>query len=225
MQLLVLGGSGRSGRLIIEEALFKGHTVTALVRSAASFPLSERTGLTLVEGTPMKQEDLKKAFAASSTAPEAVLTALALKRVTDSPMSPPDPSVPPRFMEDSVANIVAVMKEFGTKRFIIMSQWGAGDSFNSMNFLFRCMFSNTNMKHGLIGHNNIDKETRPSGLDCVFVRACVLAEGDAAPIKVWPDDGKGINFLPKVTRASVAKFMVEACEKSDYVGKSPVISN
>ncbi|KAI8946990.1 NAD(P)-binding protein [Xylaria longipes] len=225
MHLLILGGSGRTGKLIVEESLSKGHSVVALVRSPASFPLGARPGLTLVEGTPMKRDDLYKAFAASLTSPEAVLVALSLKRMSDSPFAAVDPSNPARIMEDSVANAISVMKESGTKKLIIMSQWGAGDSFGSMNILFRGMFSHTNMKYGLAAHNNLDKETRKTGVDYVFVRASVLADGDAAPIKVYPDDGKGVNFLPKVTRASVAKFMVEACEKNDFIGRSPVISN
>ncbi|KAH8160863.1 hypothetical protein CIB48_g7391 [Xylaria polymorpha] len=225
MHILILGGSGRTGKLIVEEALSKGHSVVALVRSPASFPLATQPGLTLVEGTPMKREDLQRAFAASRTSPEAVLVALSLRRVSDSPFAAVDPSNPPRIMEDSVANAISVMKEHDTKKLIIMSQWGAGNSFGSMNLLFRGMFSHTNMKHGLAAHNNLDKETRKTGVNFVFVRASVLAEGDAAPIKVYPDDGKGVNFLPKITRASVAKFMVEACEKDEFVGRSPVISN
>ncbi|KAI0970895.1 NAD-dependent epimerase/dehydratase-like protein [Xylaria arbuscula] len=225
MHFLILGGSGRTGKLIVEEALSKGHSVVALVRSPASFPLGARPGLTLVEGTPMQPQDIQKAFAASPESPEAVLVALSLKRVSDSPFAAVDSSNPVRIMEDSVANAITVMKEYGTKRLVIMSQWGAGDSFGSMNILFRGMFSHTNMKYGLAAHNNLDKETRKTGVDYTLVRASVLADGDAAPIKLYPDDGKGINFLPKVTRASVAKFMIEACEKNDFIGRSPVISN
>ncbi len=33
MNLLVLGATGRTGRLVVEQALAAGHTVTALVRS------------------------------------------------------------------------------------------------------------------------------------------------------------------------------------------------
>ncbi|KAI1364529.1 hypothetical protein F5Y08DRAFT_353574 [Xylaria arbuscula] len=223
MHFLVLGGSGRTGQLIVEEAISKGHNVTALIRSPAS--LTSRSSLTAVQGTPMKREDITKAFKASPTPPDAVLVALSLKRVSDSPFAAISPDAPERIMEDSVANAISVMKEFGTKRITIMSQWGAGSSFSSMNFLFRALFQHSNMKYGLAAHNALDKETRQAGVDFVLVRACVLADGEAAPIRLYPEDGKSIGFLPKITRASVAKFMVEACEKDDFVGKSPVISN
>ncbi|KAI0467860.1 hypothetical protein F4859DRAFT_227360 [Xylaria cf. heliscus] len=223
MRFLVLGGSGRTGKLIVEEAISKGHTVAALVRSSSS--LAPRPGLTIVKGTPMKREDITKAFAALPEPPAAVLVALSLKRVSDSPFAAVSPDAPDRIMEDSVANAISVMKDFGTKRITILSQWGAGDSFNSVNFLFRAMFKHTNMKYGLAAHNALDEETRKAGVEFVLVRACVLADGESVPIRLFPDDGKSIGFLPKITRASVAQFMVEACEKDDFVGKSPVISN
>ncbi|KAI0809742.1 hypothetical protein GGR55DRAFT_679571 [Xylaria sp. FL0064] len=223
MQFLVLGGSGRTGKLIVEEAISKGHTVVALVRSPSS--LSARPGLTAIQGTPMKREDITKAFQAFPTAPDAVLVALSLKRVSDSPFAAISPDAPDRIMEDSVANAISVMKDFGTKRIIILSQWGAGSSFSSMNFLFRALFTHSNMKYGLAAHNALDRETRQAGVEFVLARACVLADGDAAPVRLYPEDGKTIGFLPKITRASVAKFMVEACEKDDFVGKSPIISN
>ncbi|KAI0508288.1 hypothetical protein F5B22DRAFT_650141 [Xylaria bambusicola] len=224
MQLLVLGGSGRTGQLIIEEAISKGHNVVALVRSPSS--LAARSGLTTIQGTPMKREDIKRAFEASSTPPDAVLVALSLKRVSDSPFAAVSQMHQLGLvMEDSVANAISVMKDFGTKRITIMSQWGAGNSFSSMSFLFRAMFQHTNMKYGLAAHNALDEETRQADVEFVLARACILADGEAAPVRIFPEDGKSIGFVPKITRASVAKFMVEACEKDDFIGKSPVISN
>ncbi|KAI0116415.1 NAD-dependent epimerase/dehydratase-like protein [Nemania sp. FL0031] len=223
MHLLVLGGSGRTGKLIVEEAIRKGHSVVALVRSPSS--LAARPGLMSIQGTPMQCKDITRAFRASPTPPEAVLVALSLKRVSDSPFAAISPDAPDRFMENSVANAIAVMKDFGTKRIIILSQWGAGNSFGSANFLFRAMFRYTNMRYGLAAHNAVDEETRQAGVEFVLARACVLADGDAAPIQLYPDNGEAIGFLAKITRASVAKFMIEASEKDDFIGKSPVISN
>lgn len=128
-------------------------------------------------------------------------------------------------MEDSVANAITVMEEHCTKRLVIMNQWGAGDSFCSMDILFKGMFSHINMRYGLAAHNTLDKETRKAGVDYTLARTNVLADGDAVPIKLYPDDGKGIDFPSKVTRASVTKLMVETCEKFNFISRSPVISN
>lgn len=94
MHLLVLGGSGRTGQLIVEEALSKGHSVTVLVRSLSS--VAARPGLTPVQGTPMKREDITRAFEALPTRPEAVLVALSMRRVSDSPFAAVSPDTPDR---------------------------------------------------------------------------------------------------------------------------------
>ncbi|KAI1341864.1 NAD(P)-binding protein [Xylariaceae sp. FL0016] len=225
MHFLVLGGSGRSGQLIIHEALSNGHSVTALARSATSFPIKAQENLTIVEGTPLNRQDVTRAFT-SSTLPDAVLSALAARRTSDSPFAPLSPDTPKRLMADSIANVVSEIKDRGAKtRLVIMSSWGCGDSWDSMNFLLKGMFNYTNMKHGLVDHDIVDQETRASSVNFVLVRPAMLAEGDAQEVKVFPDNGKGIACIPKVTRASVAKFMVEACGKDDFLGKSPVISN
>jgi putative NADH-flavin reductase len=49
MRFLAIGGSGRTGKLVINELLERGHQVTALIRNPAS--LEERSGLNIVQGT------------------------------------------------------------------------------------------------------------------------------------------------------------------------------
>jgi putative NADH-flavin reductase len=49
MRFLAIGGSGRTGKLVINELLKRDHQVTALIRDPAS--LEERSGLDLVQGT------------------------------------------------------------------------------------------------------------------------------------------------------------------------------
>ena len=48
MKVLVLGATGGSGRLIVRDALAKGHSVVALVRSKARAP--DLPGADLIEG-------------------------------------------------------------------------------------------------------------------------------------------------------------------------------
>lgn len=49
MRFLVIGGSGRTGKLVIDNILKRGHQVTALVRNPKS--LGEELGLDIVKGT------------------------------------------------------------------------------------------------------------------------------------------------------------------------------
>lgn len=49
MHIFVSGGSGRNGRLVIQAALERGHSVTALVRDPSS--LTPRPRLTVLKGS------------------------------------------------------------------------------------------------------------------------------------------------------------------------------
>ncbi|KAJ4417720.1 hypothetical protein N0V82_005994 [Gnomoniopsis sp. IMI 355080] len=227
MHILIIGGSGRTGELVIDKAISHGHQVTALVRKPAS--LKPRNNLTIVEGTPINPEDLDKAFTTgadkASVAPNAVVVTLNARRVSDSPFAAPSPDTPARLMADSTANTIAAMKRYNVSKIVIMSSMGTGSSYDGLNFLMRLVFSKTNMKFQMVDHNAVDSETRRAGVEFVLVRPAMLAEGPEAEVKVYPDDGKGIGFMPRITRHSVAGFIVRALEGSEFVGRAPVISN
>ncbi|KAK9421310.1 putative TrkA-N domain dehydrogenase [Seiridium unicorne] len=225
MHFLMIGGSGRTGQLIIDEALVRGHQVTALVRKSSS--LAPRNNLTTVEGTPTKPEDIDRAFEAdASSTPTAVVVALNARRTSDSPFAAPSPDTPPRMMADSVANAITAMKKYGARKIVINSSMGAGSSIDGLNCLLRPVFLYSNMRFQMDDHNAVDEETRKAGVDFVLVRPAMLAEGAPAEVKVYGDDGKGSGFMPKITRESVARFMVvEALEGHEYDGRAPVITN
>lgn len=58
MRILVIGASGRTGRLLLEEAVERGHTVTAFVRRAGDSQGQSRAGLRFVVGNPLSETDL-----------------------------------------------------------------------------------------------------------------------------------------------------------------------
>ncbi|KAI0136818.1 NAD-dependent epimerase/dehydratase-like protein [Xylariales sp. AK1849] len=224
MHFLMIGGSGRTGKLIINEALSKGHHVTAVVRSTSS--LTAGDNLTVVEGSPLKESDIDSAFRATpGSIPSAVVVALNARRSSDSPFAAPSSDTPPRMMADSVANAIKAMKKHGVRKIVIMSSMGTGDSFAHANYLMRLMFTHSNMSLQMVDHNAVDTETKAAGVDYTLVRPVMLADGNVAEVKVYPDNGKGSGFIPKVSRASVAAFMVRALETDEFVRRTPVITN
>ena len=76
MKILVLGATGGTGRLIVRDALVKGHSVVALVRSKASADLP---GVDMIEGDARDEGTLTRAWAAAmpSSAPWALAWASA----------------------------------------------------------------------------------------------------------------------------------------------------
>ncbi|KAH7392332.1 putative TrkA-N domain dehydrogenase [Phaeosphaeria sp. MPI-PUGE-AT-0046c] len=220
-RILMIGGSGRTGKLVINELQHKGHQVTALVRNSASMKVETEGGLQTITGTPMNQDDVRKAFARCR--PEVVIVTLSAPRANDSPFAAV--VTPRRLMADSTANVVAVMKEFGTPKIVIMQAFGVGESWTNMSCVLQLLMSKSNMIYQYDDHNLVAKETKASGMTHVFVRPSRLVEGEATEIKEWANDGKGVPMMASINRGSVAKFLVQAAESGEWDNTAPVITN
>ncbi|KAI9699961.1 MAG: hypothetical protein M1836_002495 [Candelina mexicana] len=222
MRIFILGGNGRTGKLVVEEALRRGHTVTVLVRNPTS--LNPQEGLTIVKGTPLSQPDIAAAFSTTPNDPPcAVISTLNASRVSDNPWSAA--ASPPRMMADSISNCVAVMKQHSITRIAIMSAFGVGDSWPNLVWLMRWVISGSNMRYQFEDHNLVEREVREMGVDYVLVRPCRLSEADKLPVRVWGDMGRGVGAGASVGRRCVAGFLVDCVEGGEWVGRTPVISN
>ncbi|RKU39806.1 hypothetical protein DL546_000356 [Coniochaeta pulveracea] len=218
-RVLIVGGSGRTGKLVVDELLARDHEVTALVRKPDS--LEARPHLSTVTGTPMSKDDVRKAFAVSK--PDVVVVTLSAPRAGDSPFAAV--VSPPRLMANANANVVAVMKEFGTPKIVIMQAFGVAESWPNMHWALRMLMKKSNMIYQYDDHNLVASEVRASGVDYVFPRPSRLVEGEAKEIKEWADDGKGVPLMSTCTRGSVAQFMAEAVENRTWDNTAPVITN
>ncbi|KAF7886172.1 hypothetical protein EAF00_010275 [Botryotinia globosa] len=221
MQLFVIGGSGRTGKMVIEEALLRGHDVTALVRDPSS--MEAKDGLKIFKGTPLNKADIKAAFEASTNIPSVVIVTLSAPRTSDSPFAA---SIsPPRLMADSNANIIAVMKEFDVRKIVVMQAFGVGDSWPHMHFLLRMLMKKSNMYLQYDDHNLVDKEIRASDINYVLARPARLEEGEAKAVKVYGNKGMGIAMMASITRESVANWLVNAAEQKTWDSQTPVLAN
>ncbi|KAK7191950.1 hypothetical protein DPSP01_013792 [Paraphaeosphaeria sporulosa] len=219
MQVLVIGGSGRTGKLVINELLERGHKVTALARNPAS--LEDRLNLQIVQGTPMNKDDVRAVVKVGK--PSVVVVTLSAPRASDSPFAAV--ASPPRLMADSNANVVAVMKEFNIPKIVIMQAFGVGDSWPNMHCVLRLLMKKSNMIYQYDDHNLVDQEVRASGVNYVLVRPSRLEEGEARPVKEWPGAGKGVPLMGACTRATAAKFLVDAAESTTWDNTAPVITS
>ncbi|PLB42127.1 TrkA-N domain dehydrogenase [Aspergillus candidus] len=220
MRVLVIGGSGRCGKLVIEELLSRGHHVTTLVRKTTSMG-DAQPGLKLVQGTPTKLDDVRAAFRADI--PEVVIVTLNAPRATDSPFAAP--ISPPRLMADCNANVVKAMQEFGVRKTVILQAFGVGKSWDNMHCVLRLLMSKSNMILQYEDHNHTDREVRESGVNFVMVRPSRLVETDETNVKVWPNNGKGVGLMASTSRVSVARWLVDAAETTQWDNTSPVITN
>ena len=81
MKILVLGATGRTGKHIIEEALKRGHKISAIARNPEKLKDFE---IDITQGTPYDYETLEKAIIGC----EAVINTLNVSRKSDNPWAP-----------------------------------------------------------------------------------------------------------------------------------------
>ena len=138
MKILILGGTGRTGHYIVNEALNRGHSVNALVRYPEKLKVNSDR-LVTSQGTPTNREDLKKAMKDC----EVVLSALNISRKSDFPwsklVSPPD------LLSESMRNVVELARLFNIKRIIMITAGGVGDSNKYLPGWFRWIIHNSNI--------------------------------------------------------------------------------
>ena len=215
MRILVLGGSGPTGRLVIEEALKRGHKVTALVRNPGV--LSPKEGLSIVKGTPVDASNVESAVTAvPGDLPTAIIVTLGAPHEKGT-----------RIMSDSHENLIAAMKKHGISKIVTMASFGVGSSYPNINGLMRFAISSTSLGHLFADHTNVDAILKKSGVKFVILRPSRLTNGKKAPIRFHSDDGKGLGIFAGLggnSRASVASTLVDAVEKSTWDGRTPVIS-
>lgn len=241
MQILLLGATGRTGLLVLKEALRRNHKVTALARSPdgleASIPADHpnRSNLTTVAGSPLNKSDVAAALAASSSPVDVVITTLNPRRVSDSPFAAVNEAdSPPRMMADSMAGVLAALSEDNsasggsskkTAKVVALSALGAGSSAAHAHWLLRLLFRHSNMKFTYEDHDAVEEELvrqqkRPA-VPYVLVRPTRLVEeGGAATVF----DGNGtVGMMATISRGAVASFLVDAAERGEWDGKAPII--
>jgi nucleoside-diphosphate-sugar epimerase len=106
MKLFVVGATGQTGREIVEQALARGHDVTAFVRSPGTITLKNER-LTVLKGNATDENELSKAMQNH----DAVLSTLGPRR----------PFKPGSLLYDSALATTRAMKGSGVKRLVILS--------------------------------------------------------------------------------------------------------
>lgn len=235
MHFLLLGASGRTGKHVLSSILSQGHTAVALVRTAGS--LTPRPGLTIVIGSPLSKDDIRKALTATSPLqPAAAIITLNTVRASDSPFAAQ--VSPARFLADSCANACAVLEEAGIRRIVVLSTAGVGDSWRELPWLSKMFMKWTNIKYALEDHSLVDEEIRRTKLDWTLVRAVRLEFDDrtesskassspktkpVADVKTLGSAGAGTSVTSSVHVANVAKFLVKTAIEGLFVKEAVVI--
>jgi uncharacterized protein YbjT (DUF2867 family) len=216
MKILILGATGRTGRLVVEEAIKQGYDINVLVRDKNKISLNSKS-INVFQGTPTRRADLAAAMQGCNL----LISALGIVRASDAPWS--KLITAPNFISESIKNALAEANLQGVQRVIIVSAWGVGDSKNDIPFWLRWLINYTNMGPVYAEHEKEEKLLANSNLNWTAVRPVALS--DSKKLKTLK---VSFNNFPKpslqISRQSVAKFIVDMVKSDKYDRKSPIIS-
>jgi uncharacterized protein YbjT (DUF2867 family) len=223
MRILILGGSGRTGRLLVLEALKKGHQVNALVRNAASFKKNitrlhppQNHQLTIFEGTPSD----KNTIAVAMQGCEAVLSTLNISRNSDFPWSALRTGE--FFLSETIVEIIDLCLQNKINRLIITSAWGVNETRKDIPAWFRWFIDHSNIGVAYRDHERQEKILQLSSLQFTAVRPVGLTNSkNHRPILVSLDNHPRPRLM--ISRRNLARFMIQILEHNEYLRQFPVV--
>ena len=114
------------------------------------------------------------------------------------------------------------MKDAGTKRLVVISVLGAGDSGKQSPFWYEHLFLPTFLHGALPDKNAMEAEVKASGVEWVLVRPPILTDDPATgSVKVIAEH----EVAHKITRGDLAQFLVDQLTSDTYLGKAVVVAN
>jgi len=207
--LLIAGASGRTGRILTQLALARGHSVTALVRASSSFAL-EHPLLQVITGDLLEPDSLPGAL-------EGCDVAISL--------AAPRPRTSGRVYVEGTRNLANAAVAAGVTRFIAVSAEGAGVESPALPLAYR-----------LVRHIPVVARLYPDiarmeaelvardDLEWTVVRPAVLTNR-AATGRFRVVTGAVVPNGLSVSRADLAAFLLDVAEGRRYVREVVAVAN
>ena len=212
MKLVVLGASGGCGKLLVEQALARGHAVTAVTRPSSSY--TPPAGAASARG-----EVTDRAFlAATLRGHDAVLSGLGLRLSGLSPFASVEV---PDLLSRSTPVIVQAMKDAGVRRVVAISAGGVGDSHARMPAVFKFFIQTTSLRKVYPELEVMERVYFDSGLEACCCRPTGLTDEPATGQARVVTTVQGRASIP---RADVAAWMLDEVERPALTHRAPLLT-
>jgi putative NADH-flavin reductase len=205
MQLVVFGATGGTGRELVTQTLGHGPSVRAFVRDPGKLKIVHHR-LEVVTGDVQDA----KSVAAAVAGQDAVLCALGVNE-----------RKPNTILSDAVRTIVGAMKTEGVRRLLYVSSLGVGETKGQLGLLYNHVLLPLLLKEIFADKETAETVVRESDLDWTIVQPGRLTNARlTGKYRAGADAAKG-RWFPKVARADVADFMLNALERKQFIREAP----
>ncbi|KUF12315.1 SDR family oxidoreductase [Pseudoponticoccus marisrubri] len=182
MNILIAGATGKTGRLVAQDLLAQGHTVTALTREGSDTSV-------LPEGTQQRQADLTDLQPGVCDGADVVVFAAGSGSSTG-------PEMTQKVDRDGAQRLVDLAKQAGAQRFVMLSSIGADQSNPS-----------GKLAHYLEAKHAADEHLKQSGLTYAILRPVALTDDGRSDAVILGDQ---VDMRAEASRADVAAVLAEA---------------
>ena len=213
MKILLLGATGRTGKLVLQALLKSGYEVNCLARNSER--IIPANGVTIMEGNASNSEDLQRAISDC----EHVISVLNISRKSGFPWS--KLRTPKKYLSDVISRLVPISEMEKVKRIVVCSAWGVAETRNDIPKWFRWLIDNSNVGVTYLDHERQEKIITESKLDWTIVRPVGLTNSKRNET-IKESFGSKPNLT--ISRHSVAKYMVDSLDKEKLIEKKVVIS-
>lgn len=211
--------------------------VTILVRKADNIEPHDR--LTVIEGSPLSEDDMNRAFNTSRMTIDAVLVFLNAPRAGQNPWG--KFLGPPRLIADSTRNAARALRaqnrereqagsgEGKKSRLIVMNALGVGESYKVTPYIVRFMINFSNVSESYKDHNAVNEEIEGEcGDEILWTLPLPVGLGDSGrkEVKTFGYSESGASLW--ITRESCARWMVDVAlgkEGGKFDNKRVIVSN
>lgn len=207
-KILVLGATGATGRLIVNQAVARGYDVTVLVRSAEK--ASDITGAKLIVGDARDETALRAALKGR----EAVVSALG---------TPVSPFREVTLLSTATRALVSAMKAEQVSRLVCITGMGAGDSAGHGGFVADNVIFPLLLKKVYTDKDRQEAIVKDSGLDWVLVRPSILNNKPGRGSVRALTDLSGFHG-GSIAREDVATFVLDQVRADTWLHRSPLIT-
>jgi putative NADH-flavin reductase len=207
-KILVLGATGGTGRLIVDQAVARGDDVAVLVRSAEK--AKDLKGAKIIVGDARDEAALRQAVKGR----DAVVSALG---------TPASPFKEVTLLSTATRALVKAMEAENVSRLVAITGIGAGDSAGHGGFLFDKLIFPLLLRNIYADKDRQEAIVKNSGLAWTLVRPSVLnnkpGRGTIKAIEDLSDFHGG-----SISREDVAKFVLDQVSADAWLRRSPLIT-
>ena len=195
MKLFVMGATGRTRQEVAQQAIARGHYVTAFVRSPESITLRNER-LTVLKGNAMDENELSEAMQNH----DAVILTLGPREVFRRGT----------LLHDSALATTRAMNRSGVKRLVVLS---AAAHFPGIPNRIASFIMRNHMRDSLA----MEAIVQANGLDWTIARPPRLTQEDSVTYRSREGAAPKMGFT--LSRKAVAAFMLDAIEQKKHVHK------